>query len=75
MTVSDEALQVLVKAGRELRSRKGELIVAGSPGGAFVGDTGTAVRTVAAGTKVEVNVTGPNAFGDGRRDPWWPTGA
>jgi flagellar hook-associated protein 3 FlgL len=38
---------------------------AGSPGGAFVGDTGTAVRTVAAGTKVEVNVTGPEAFGDG----------
>ena len=36
-----------------------------APGGSFVGDTGTAVRTVAAGTQVEVNVTGPAAFGDG----------
>ena len=33
--------------------------------GAFVGDKGTAVRTVAAGTQVEVNVSGPEAFGDG----------
>ena len=37
-----------------------------TPAGAFVGDTGTAVRTVAAGTQVEVNVTGPAAFGDGK---------
>lgn len=34
VTVSDEALQVLVDAGRELRVRKGELIVAGGPGDA-----------------------------------------
>jgi anti-anti-sigma regulatory factor len=32
--VSDEALEALVAAARELRSRKGELIVAGAPGGA-----------------------------------------
>ena len=37
----------------------------GTPGGAFAGDTGAAVRTVAAGTQVEVNVTGPAAYGDG----------
>lgn len=34
VTVADEALAVLVGAGRELRSRKGELIVAGGPGDA-----------------------------------------
>jgi anti-anti-sigma regulatory factor len=34
VTISDEALAALVKAGRELRSRKGELIVAGAPGDA-----------------------------------------
>ena len=34
VTVADEALQVLVAAGRELHARKGELIVAGSPGDA-----------------------------------------
>ena len=34
VTVSDEALQALVTAGRELRARKGELIVAGGPGDA-----------------------------------------
>ena len=39
--------------------------VAGDPAGEFVGDTGVAVRTVAAGTQVEVTVTGPEAFGDG----------
>jgi flagellar hook-associated protein 3 FlgL len=39
--------------------------VAGDPAGAFVGDTGAALRTVAAGTQVEVNVTGPETFGDG----------
>jgi flagellar hook-associated protein 3 FlgL len=38
--------------------------VGGTPGGAFLGDTGTAVRTVAAGTQVEVSVAGPSAFGD-----------
>jgi anti-anti-sigma regulatory factor len=32
--VADEALAALVVAGRELRSRKGELIVAGAPGDA-----------------------------------------
>jgi anti-anti-sigma regulatory factor len=32
VTVSDEALQALVTAGRELRARKGELIVTGGPG-------------------------------------------
>jgi anti-anti-sigma regulatory factor len=32
--VADEALEALVVAGRELRSRKGELIVAGAPGDA-----------------------------------------
>ncbi len=31
--------------------------------GAFVGDSGAVVRTVAAGTQVEVNVTGPETFG------------
>jgi flagellar hook-associated protein 3 FlgL len=36
---------------------------AGSPGGAYVGDGGKALRTVAAGVQVEVNVTGPEAFG------------
>jgi anti-anti-sigma regulatory factor len=34
VTVADEALEALVAAGRELRSRKGELIVAGAPGDA-----------------------------------------
>jgi anti-anti-sigma regulatory factor len=34
VVVADEALDALVKAGRELRSRKGELIVAGAPGDA-----------------------------------------
>src|SRR5919109_2038030 len=34
VVVADEALDALVKAGRELRSRKGELIVAGGPRGA-----------------------------------------
>jgi anti-anti-sigma regulatory factor len=34
VTISDDALAALVKAGRELRSRKGELIVAGAPGDA-----------------------------------------
>jgi anti-anti-sigma regulatory factor len=32
VAVSDEALQALVTAGRELRARKGELIVTGGPG-------------------------------------------
>src|SRR6187455_2218141 len=32
VTVSDEALQALVTAGRELRAGRGELIVAGGPG-------------------------------------------
>jgi len=32
VTVADEALDALVKAARELRSRKGELIVAGAAG-------------------------------------------
>ena len=41
----------------------------GTPGGAYVGDTGTAVRTVGAGTQVEVDVAGPTAFGtDGADD-------
>jgi anti-anti-sigma regulatory factor len=31
-SVADEALAAIVAAGRELRSRKGELIVAGAPG-------------------------------------------
>ena len=39
--------------------------VAGEPAGEFVGDAGAVVRTVAAGTQVEVNVTGPETFGDG----------
>jgi anti-anti-sigma regulatory factor len=34
VTVADEALEALVAAGRELRSRKGELIVAGAKDGA-----------------------------------------
>ena len=34
VTVADEALAALVTAARELRSRKGELIVAGAPGDA-----------------------------------------
>ena len=34
-----------------------------SPVGTYVGDTGAASRTVAAGTQVEVTVTGPEAFG------------
>lgn len=34
------------------------------PAGQFVGDTGAVVRTVAAGTQVEVNVTGPEVFGE-----------
>ena len=33
VAVADEALQALVTAARELRSRKGELIVAGAPAG------------------------------------------
>ena len=37
---------------------------AGQPGGAYQGDAGVAVRTVATGTQVEVNVTGPEVFGD-----------
>ncbi len=37
---------------------------AGSAGGTYQGDAGAAVRTVAAGTQVEVSVTGPEAFGD-----------
>jgi anti-anti-sigma regulatory factor len=32
VAVADEALEALVKAARELRSRKGELVVAGAPG-------------------------------------------
>jgi anti-anti-sigma regulatory factor len=31
VTVADEALHALVKAARELRSRKGELVIAGAP--------------------------------------------
>ena len=38
--------------------------VAGS-GGAYVGDAGVISRTVAAGTQVEVNMTGPEVFGSG----------
>lgn len=38
--------------------------VAGDPAGEFVGDTGASLRTVAAGTQVEVTVTGPEAFGE-----------
>jgi anti-anti-sigma regulatory factor len=34
VAVADEALEALVAAGRELRSRNGELIVAGAKGGA-----------------------------------------
>ena len=37
---------------------------AGELGGTYQGDAGVAVRTVAAGTQVEVNVTGPEVFGD-----------
>ncbi len=36
-----------------------------TPAGDFVGDSGAVLRTVAAGTQVEVNVTGPDTFGDG----------
>ena len=38
---------------------------AGDAGGTYEGDDGVALRTVAAGTQVEVSVTGPQAFGDG----------
>jgi flagellar hook-associated protein 3 FlgL len=38
--------------------------VAGS-GGAYVGDAGVISRTVAVGTEVEVNMTGPQVFGSG----------
>jgi flagellar hook-associated protein 3 FlgL len=34
-------------------------------GGAYLGDSGKVTRTVAADTQVEVNVTGPEVFGDG----------
>ena len=41
---------------------------AGDIGGTYEGDDGIALRTVAAGTQVEVSVTGPQAFGDGTDD-------
>jgi flagellar hook-associated protein 3 FlgL len=33
--------------------------------GNYIGDSGSVTRTVASGTQVQVNVTGPNAFGSG----------
>ncbi len=39
--------------------------VAYAPDGTYVGDTGQTMRTVAAGTKVRVDATGPEAFGSG----------
>jgi flagellar hook-associated protein 3 FlgL len=39
--------------------------VAYDPTGAFVGNTGQTTRTVASGTKVRVDTTGPEAFGSG----------
>jgi len=35
------------------------------PGGQYMGDAGVIARTVAAGIQVEVNVTGPQVFGQG----------
>ncbi|MBI1758573.1 MAG: flagellar hook protein [Actinobacteria bacterium] len=35
------------------------------PNGSYVGDSGTVLRTVAASTKVKVDVSGPATFGDG----------
>ena len=39
--------------------------VAYAPDGSYVGDAGTTSRTVGAGSKVRVDASGPEAFGDG----------
>jgi flagellar hook-associated protein 3 FlgL len=46
----------------------GQPVPAYAPDGTFTGDTGQVRRTVAPGVTVQVNVTGPEAFGSGGTD-------